>query len=343
MTLGTDPSGTAASTNPMTGPILPIRVTPIPSDLSNTSIVVRRISDTGWKDHADLDLTVNNWPTWHKRVVMVLQLCGGLDLYLIGKTAEPDANLEPRANENWLINDAAVHAFIKTRCSSTELAFIDGCPTALSTWTTLQTHHQCQGTVSQIHLMQEAFTIKYSTSTPFSDTSERLRTLNDRIWAMGSPTTESFLVILMLLALSPPELRGIRDAVITGLASASSTSPYTAANIRSRLDLEQQVRNAKSHVSIPTEALVAKDSRSPTICANCKKDNHLAEFCVRKGGGMAGKSVDDAMAAQREFHRGKTSSSKPKKTYPPPSSTTPSFSKDTSQKGGLPVVWDSQN
>jgi len=112
---------------------------------------------------------------------MVLQLCGGLDLYLVGKAAEPDATLEPRAHENWLINDAAVRTFIKTRCSSTELTFIEDCPTALSTWTTLQTHHQCQGMVSQIHLMQEAFTIKYSASTPFLDTSECLRTLNDHI------------------------------------------------------------------------------------------------------------------------------------------------------------------
>ena len=74
--------------------------TPLATDLSNPSVVVRRISDSGWKDHADLDLTTNNWPTWQRRVIMVLQLSGGLDRYLDGKAAEPDSVLKPRANEN---------------------------------------------------------------------------------------------------------------------------------------------------------------------------------------------------------------------------------------------------
>ena len=56
MTLGTEATGTSTI-----DPTIP--KSPIPSDLSNPSIVVRRISDTGWKDHADLDLTVNNWST----------------------------------------------------------------------------------------------------------------------------------------------------------------------------------------------------------------------------------------------------------------------------------------
>ena len=95
---------------------------PLASDLSNPLVVVHHISDSGWKNHADLDLTTNNWPTWHKHVVMVLQLSGGLDCYLDGETGEPDPALEPHANENWAINDGAVHAFIKTRCSSMELS-----------------------------------------------------------------------------------------------------------------------------------------------------------------------------------------------------------------------------
>ena len=117
-------------------------ITPIASDLSNPSIIVRHISDTGWKDHADLDLTTNNWPTWHRRIVMVLQLSGGLDRYLDGKTNEQDPALEPQVNKNWAINDGAVRAFIKTRCSSTKLSLIDDCPTALSTWMTLKVRHQ---------------------------------------------------------------------------------------------------------------------------------------------------------------------------------------------------------
>jgi hypothetical protein len=189
---------------------------------------------------------------------MVLQMSSGLDLYLTGGVADPDKHLEPRAHENWSINDAAVCAFIKSKCSSTELSVIEDCPTALSTWSTLQSRHQCQGTVSQIHLIQEAFSVQFSTSTPFSETSERLRTLNEHIWAMGAPTPENFLVILMVLALSLTDFHGVRDAAITGLASSTSSAPYTASHIRARLDLEQQVCNAEAlHSSLPGDALSA--------------------------------------------------------------------------------------
>ena len=90
---------------------------------------------------------------------MVLQLSGGLNWYLDDKTGEPNHILEPHVNENWAINNAAVHTFIKPWCSSTELSFINDCPMALSTWTTLKAQHQCQGMVSQINLMQKAFSI----------------------------------------------------------------------------------------------------------------------------------------------------------------------------------------
>ena len=103
---------------------------------------------------------------------MVLQMSSGLNLYLTGGIADPNKYLEPRADENWSINDAAVCTFIKSKCSSTKLSVIEDCPTALSTWSTLQSHHQCQSTVSQIHLIQEAFLVQFSTSTPFSEMSE---------------------------------------------------------------------------------------------------------------------------------------------------------------------------
>jgi len=92
--------------------------------------------------------------------------------------------------------------------------------------------------------MQEAFNVRYTTTKPLAETSEDLRLLNERIWTMGPPTPDSFLVILMVLALSAPKFCSIRNAVITGLASATAVTPYTTAHIRSHLDLEQQVRNA---------------------------------------------------------------------------------------------------
>lgn len=205
-------------------PLLPPR-TPIATDINSPSVTVRRIADSGWKDHVNLDLTLNNWQSWNKRITLVLQLSSGLHLYLSGKVPEPDAEVEPRAHKNWGINDAAVRAFILSQCSPTEYSFVEDCSTALQMWTTLQNRHRCQGVVSQIQLIQEGFSIHYSTTSPFSTTSEQFCTLNDHIWAMGAPTADSFLVILMLLGLSGPDFRGVRDAIINGLSNATDSSP----------------------------------------------------------------------------------------------------------------------
>ena len=92
-------------------PLLPLQM-PIATDISLPSVIVHQIVDSDWKDHVDLDLTLNNWQSWNKRVMLVLQLSSGLHLYLSGKVPEPDAEVEPRAHENWGINVVAVHAFI---------------------------------------------------------------------------------------------------------------------------------------------------------------------------------------------------------------------------------------
>ena len=98
-------------------------------------------------------------------------------------------------------------------------------------WTTLQNCHQCQGMVFQIQLIPKGFSIQYSTSIPFSTTSEQLQNLNDCIWAMDAHTSDNFLVILMLLTLSGSEFSGICDAIVNGLSTSTSASPYTIMHI----------------------------------------------------------------------------------------------------------------
>jgi len=165
--------------------------------------------------------------------------------------------------------------------------------------------------MTQVTLIQEALSVRYSSSVPFADTTLILRNLNRRIWDMGAPTPEGFLCILMLLALSADEsLFSVRDAIVSGLSSATSDRAYTSANIVDRLDFEQQARSMAiaRTVPIPAEAHAARCSSSSDpnhlLCSNCKKPWHTSEFCIQPGGGMAGKTIAEAQAA-RNAKRGK--------------------------------------
>jgi hypothetical protein len=126
-------------------------------------------------------------------------------------------------------------------------------------WTTLKGRHELQGLISQVNLIQEALLVRYSLSTPFSETTTKLCDLNQHIWDMGAPTAEKFLCILMLLALLPLELRSLRDAMSNGLSTSTSTNPYGPSNIIARLDTEQQIlaTDAAKSIPVPAEAHVA--------------------------------------------------------------------------------------
>ena len=73
--------------------------------------------------------------------------------------------------------------------------------------------------------------------------------------------------------------------------------------IRRRRELGLLANPSSVTVTIPSQSASASLSlntrpRGPkAICANCKRENHVADFCISPGGKMAGCSVDEARAA----------------------------------------------
>ena len=70
-----------------------------------------------------------------------------------------------------------------------------------------------------------------------------------------------------------------------------------------RLDYEQQscTMTTAWSVLVPAEAHIAHSSSTSdpkqSICSNCKKPQHTAEFCIQPNGGMASKSISEAQQA----------------------------------------------
>ena len=312
MTLGesssSDPMATPASPRPVS--LSPLPSTPLASDTSHPSIPLQSVKESSWGDVAVLDKTANNYTAWSRHVMRILQL-SFLDQYLDGSLPAPDPHLEPRAHRHWKLNNLAIQAFLFMKCAPSEHQSIENCNTAEEIWKTLKRRHVHQGPMTQVTLIQEALSVRYSSSVPFADTTLILRNLNHRIWDMGAPTPEGFLCILMLLAMSADDsLAPVRDSVVSGMSSATPERAYTSAHIADRLDYEQQSRTMTTarSVLVPAEAHVARGSSTSdskqSICSNCKKPRHTAEFCVQPNGGMAGKSIAEAQQA-RDAKRGK--------------------------------------
>ena len=219
---------------------------------------IQGVKETSWGTAALLNKTSNNYAAWSHHVICILRLSSGLNLYLDSSFSAPDSHLEPRANCNWKINDAAIQAFLLMKCTPSEHPFVKNCVSSHDIWSTLQKRHVYQGPMSQVTLIQEALSVRYSSSTPFANTTLILRDLNWCIWDMGAPNSEGFLCILMLLALSANEsLSSVRDAIVSGLSSSTSDHAYTSAEIVAQLNFEQQARSMCT-VPVPAEAHIAK-------------------------------------------------------------------------------------
>ncbi|KIK10296.1 hypothetical protein K443DRAFT_145367, partial [Laccaria amethystina LaAM-08-1] len=145
-----DPASPAASTLASS-----VSITALSSDVSHPSVSIQGVKETSWGTAALLDKTSNNYAAWSRHVVRILRLSSGLDLYLDKSFSAPDSRLEPRANRNWNINDAAVQAFLLMKCAPSEHPFVENCVSSRDIWSTLQKRHVHQGPMSQVTLIQE--------------------------------------------------------------------------------------------------------------------------------------------------------------------------------------------
>ena len=174
-----------------------------------------------------LDKSKNNWTRWKRVVVQCLGMVG-LDDYLTASVPCPDAVAEPRGFANWHSNDKVVRSFLGLKLSEEEQEFIEGKATTAEVWTALKSRHEQEGPITQILLIQEALNIHYSKTERLSAVSTKLADLNTHIFAIGIPTKDVFLSILMLNSLSG-ELTNVHDHVATSL---SSSSTFTSNDIR---------------------------------------------------------------------------------------------------------------
>jgi hypothetical protein len=149
-------------------------------------------------------------------------------------------------------------------------------------------------------LLKQALDFRYDPNLPFRNGADEIIAMHTRFVNMGPIDLDHIKIILLLNAF------GDRWEHIQSSLWSSLDSPNFGVNsILRRLDQEDsraRSRAAQSGDTATALAAVCKD-KPPRICSNCQKEGHIANFCIKPGGGMAGKTLDEARTAQRNARR----------------------------------------
>jgi hypothetical protein len=215
----------------------------------------------------------------------------------------PDAALHPKANLAWKGNDRALRAFILEHVSNIDYGIASKFLIAHEAYEALQRNHENLGYHAQVHIMKEALDVRVLLTPPInlSCSLDEIDRLHDRFIKMGQMDDDKLKIILIINSLDPlPQLQ----STINELLQSSPT--ITLTDVKQRVIHEEQLLIRREKMGIPLGSNPVENSALATvtgksscpICANCKCPNHQTEYCIAPGGQMAGKTIDEAHAAQ---------------------------------------------
>ncbi|KAF8221466.1 hypothetical protein L208DRAFT_1531995 [Tricholoma matsutake] len=250
-----------------------------------------------------LDKLKSNYKEWCEEITIALSL-NGLYEYVTGDITEP-TSMEPWALANWKANSRLAYAFLASSISPSKHLFIDIKKGPDVNWTTLKDRHQKEGPVHQVQLLQQALSIQCMKDIPLPETAEKICNLIERAFSMGDIKADLLCCIALLNSLSDnfPHACSI---ISRDIAASTAASSYGSKDIHLFLENEQsllkndQRNDSRSPVALTARTKPPKSSNVPT-CGNpvCKRTGHTMEYCIKPGGGMAGKTIEESKAARK--------------------------------------------
>ena len=270
-------------------------------------------SDNSWPADLVLDRRKSNWHEWDRRLNIIVDQRGFAE-YLDGTLLCPDETIYPQSALNWKRSNRALRGFILEHVSERDYEIVSPITNAHNLYETLRTTHQNQGIHAQIRVMKDALDTRFIPSTPLSQTLDKIKRLHKRFTGMGIMDDDKLLIIYIMNALGD-HYRPLQSTINGMLENAMLTSQ----------DVENQVLREEELISYrerdgntPSEntALAAVTKRERPICANCKRPGHRTEYCIAAGGQMAGKTIEEARAAQEAARAAQRSGSSGKPRNP---------------------------
>jgi hypothetical protein len=294
-------SGTPQQPSAPTGvaPTVSNTITPVvshsnPATTYDITITECFMADPSWPADLHLDLSKLNWEEW-SFCLKVQCDCLGFVKWLKGSLPQPDAALHPKAHDIWETNDCSLRGFICGCISKADYNTVSHLPTSHLIYKELQQRHEKLGAHAQLLLLKKALDFRYGHDAPFCDSADKILAMHIRISNMGPVDLDQIKIILLLNAFGNDH-----EHLQSSLYAAMDSPTFGANTIIRRLQQEDAINRAcaaQSGTNPTALAAVCRD-KPPWLCSNCKKEGHLATYCIKTGGSMASKTLDEAHTAQ---------------------------------------------
>lgn len=231
-------------------------------------------------DFKPLSLIDDNYTYWSKRVLSVLKL-QDLGDYVLNKIASPT---DPAAYWLYMSNHKKIIAFLEQNVADSEKEFLETEDSATA-WSNLIKRHQQRGPITQIRLIQELFSIEFTSDiTALPAALDRARHLTDRIYAQSIPTADTMCLVSILGALEK-NFDNIRSDATSHYISNPTDGLQWLVN-----RISEEVLFKAPKLSTDRAAEIALFMT--LICGNCKRKGHKTELCYQPGGKMEGKKAE---------------------------------------------------
>ena len=251
-----------------------------------------------------------NYREWFEELNIYLRI-NNLSRFMNDDPAKPPAS-NIADSLRWKEGDGLTTATIYHSMEQEERDELSFDKSARENLATLKARHQQQGVARQISYLQEAFGARFDGETPLDRTAKKIRESVKNAFACADLSEDLLTCICILNALSDEKVTFIRSNIANRLASSTKADPYDYVAVLCYLENEQSVRDnlGKNGSGPDAIALAASANRSRfnnrprpnqdrPFCVNCKGHGHAAEFCIREGGGMAGKTRAEASEARK--------------------------------------------
>ncbi|KAG5723846.1 hypothetical protein E4T56_gene9843 [Termitomyces sp. T112] len=268
--------------------------------MSSTDAAYSRIRlaklNTHWPASETLfDRTMGEFTRWSTKLEIFLQQ-SGLDRYIFAPEKKPER----------LITQPDP----KTEHCLRKLEGLDTDGMAKECYDTLKARAHHKGPVKQVALVREALSTYAPISEPIETTAHKICELFDRAFAISSIDKSLLKCIALLNSINDKSFESVQTQVLRGLADSTTEKPYTSSDIRKLFQTIDSLATLLKPSSFDT-ALLTRDSKGHThnhspgypCCEVCFAQGlpchgHTKEWCIRSGGGMARKTIEQSKAAQ---------------------------------------------